>query len=264
MTSGIWDQTLFDEIQKSVHECLKYGVVRDFSDHVASMSTSFCSIPCSSIPCSSIPCSSIPCSSIPCSSIPCSSIPCSLFLASVPPSHLFIEGKKSQMEPAPMTTAHFLLERYDGALKQDKEQGRKGPITLNWFKKKTHTIAAPKKDKKHSFLGKYSQISRDEPREPVTVAPAPQPAAEGDAATAAAEEMAKVHRERLTQQRLQQQIQLLRSLHQHQNDNPNEEGFRDTEQYNTLEFSTATTLSKSTSMPAILQRGVSVVHLKRN
>lgn len=36
MATGIWDQTLFNDIQNSVQECLKFSVVRSFGEYITS------------------------------------------------------------------------------------------------------------------------------------------------------------------------------------------------------------------------------------
>ena len=37
MATGIWDQALYNGIQGSIHECLKFSVVRDFCQYMTSM-----------------------------------------------------------------------------------------------------------------------------------------------------------------------------------------------------------------------------------
>lgn len=181
-----------------------------------------------------------------------------------------------------------MLGRYECALHRHQHQKSygtmrtKGPNALGWLKKKTASTIVhsekperpQKKEKKSSFLGKYKKVKTDPPTATVSLDP-PTSDEEDNICVACQEQEALVeqtatpeerlaHRERLTQQRLQQQIQILRNLHQRQ-----AEIFEDANspsQPSTVEFTPASSssspLTKSVSMPSIINRGVSVISLK--
>lgn len=151
-------------------------------------------------------------------------------------------------------------------MKQEKDKKAHG---LGWLKKKTqHALVGgekvKKEDKKSSFLGKY-RITRKTSKESLTAPSSPpsSPELSGDDSDEAVEDDVNVtkHRERLTQLRLQQQIQLLRNLHSQQQTRPTTEGGM----YATMEFASAPSapLAKSVSMPSIM-RGMSVAHFNRS
>lgn len=206
LNTGIWDQTLYDVIQISVHECLKFSVVRDFCQY---MST-----------------------------------------------------RKKPVEPDTDSAAFVLAERY--LQKAEKENKDFGTLRKNfpWLKKKS-TLSSRSKDKKNSFLG-GSRGTKVRPGintadtsveivEAVSEEAPPSPGLE-----------TLMRRERLTQQKLQEQIQLLKALHQHQQDSFKEP---DT-QFNTLEYPNTTTnsstsLAKSVSLPSIV-RGLSMANFSRS
>jgi hypothetical protein len=155
-----------------------------------------------------------------------------------------------------------MLERYEGALhRADKEKDYgtlrvRGPI--GWLKKKSSTGDRPK-DKKGSFLLRARHTRVKVPFEPHPDVSPDEPTASPEATVPI--EIDAPHRERLSQQRLQEQIQLLRTLHQHQYENFKEPDH----QYNTMEFASTTTnatpLAKSISMPSII-RGMSMANFK--
>lgn len=164
-----------------------------------------------------------------------------------------------------------MLERYEGAMyrhaDKEKEYGSlrvRGPI--GWLKKKSGD-KPPKEKKASSFLGKY-RYTKVKPSESTTsLMPIPEdntpPPPTLSASSAKVEDEKPVtpaHRARMTQQRLQEQIQLLRTLCQHQQDSlkgPDNH-------YNTVEFTTtATPLAKSISMPSII-RGISVANFNKH
>jgi len=224
MATGIWDQTLYDGIQVSVHECLKFSVVRDFCQYMSK--------------------------------------------------------RKTMLDPDPDSATAVMLERYEGALQRadkDKEKENfstvriRGPnLGLGWLKKKS-IIGGRPKDKKSSFLSKTRPAKAKTASEDPTVDANVGIAEEAPSSHNVASESIDFtdpddpvpHRERLTQQRLQQQIHLLRALHQHQHENFKEPDH----QYSTLEFanttSNATPLAKSISMPTII-RGMSMANLKKS
>lgn len=206
MRTGIWDQTLYDAIQTSIHECLKFSVVRDFCHY---MST-----------------------------------------------------RKKPEEGDPESAAFVLAERYIQKAEKDKDFGTlraKGPNFAFWIKKKS-TLSIRPKDKKGSFLGgsRYAKVRPGINTIDTSV---------GIEETAATEEAPPapgletlMRRERLTQQKLQEQIQLLNALHQHQQASFKESG----NQFNTFEFPTnnSTNLAKSVSLPSIV-RGLSMANFAR-
>jgi len=209
MATGIWDPTLYNAIQVSIHECLKFSVVRDFC--------------------------------------------------------VYVSKRQTVVNPDPDSAAYVMLERYEGAVHKDKEYGSirvRGPnLGLGWLKKKSFLgDKSTVKEKKTSFLGKYRTIKNKQSFQPNVSDPnMPSIAEESDSED---KDDTPLQRERLTQQRLQQQIQLLRTLHHHQHENFKEPDH----QYNTMEFanttSNATPLSKSVSMPTIV-RGMSMANFKR-
>jgi len=221
MATGIWDPTLYNAIQVSVHECLKFSVVRDFCQYMSK--------------------------------------------------------RKVVADPDPDSPTCVMLERYEGALQRssekekdkdkdkdkDKESGsirKRTPNLGSWLKKKSTIGDTYKpKEKKSSFLGKSRTGKIKVPLE-VHDTDSAGTFTDLDSPDTDPSDDTEPHRERLTQQRLQQQIQLLRTLHQHQHEN-----FKQSDhQYNTLEFASttnATPLAKSVSMPTII-RGLSMANMK--
>jgi hypothetical protein len=231
MASGIWDQTLYNPIQESIHECLKFSVVRSFSEYLAK--------------------------------------------------------RKTQLTTQGITPTHVILERYDGMLnKHDKDihlhqkhgsLSRRPPKALRWIQKKAHTsiaaadifLSGPKKEKSEKSekgsLGKNSKGSLTARGTKDTRAGSPdalqqqqylqQQLEEGeeDGKDDKDVEGMALHKERITEMRLQQQIQLLRNLHQYQQDKRTR---KETVEMNPWEFesSSSSPLSKSVSMPVITHR----------
>jgi hypothetical protein len=213
MATGIWDPTLYNEIQVSVHEVLKYSVVRDFCQ--------------------------------------------------------FMSKQGSGVRPDHDSVTYVMLERYEGALQRHEKEKDYGTVRVRGpnlglgglFKKKKKSMSVVDKSKKSSFMSKGQskvKVNQVDVSLGVVVDDPDKPDEMGGVLTK--DKQGQLHRKRLTQHSLQQQIQLLRTLHQHQHDSLKEPDH----QYNTAEFSNPTAtapLAKSISMPAIM-RGISMANLK--
>jgi len=157
---GVWDPSLFDDIQASVQECLMYSVVKSFMDNHARL--------------------------------------------------------KQEMIPAytAPTPAHVVLERYDGMLhKHEKDLFPRNP--LRWIHTK-YKDGHPKKEKatllsKSSHTHAHTHTLRGYRTDGTRASRAGEAEAGEGARWESAEKDAWI-----SQHELRQQVQLLRNLHQYQ------------------------------------------------
>jgi len=197
---GIWDQTLFNNIQENVAECLKYGVVRSFLE----------------------------------------------------------TSKRKSVKPKSPTPTHVVLERYEDVVhKQDKENGHsKSPLW--WLHPKLHKKenGHPKKEKA-TLLGKGSQTMRIKKSRKEHIDKLVSEALSDPEDIVGGSLKEKKKSKRISQQALQQQIQLLRNLHQYQQSQRNNNNTVDTikeeeeNPWENLANTMPTTLLKSASVPVI-------------
>lgn len=173
---GVWDPSLFDAVQESVEECLKYSVVKGFLDYHAK--------------------------------------------------------NKPATPPSGTTPAHVILERYDGMLHRSERELFPTLHPLRWMytrsndthKKEKETPpkeadpnSTAKKEKAAKKKGKYPQ--KKEKVGPAKASPhtirSYSPKRQSSLDVLKLDEEGTAER-RISDIELQQQIQLLRNLHQHQ------------------------------------------------